>query len=586
MKILGISGLEKSVPFKKEHWPGLDTREYRISQGHDSAAALLVNGELIAAAAEERFSRKKHTGDFPADAIQFCLSEAGITIDDVDEIAHGFDYSPFRELYMRDPDSANLYETVFSKAALMEQAHRHFPNLADDRVHPVNHHLAHAASAAWTSGWDECLVVVNDAMGEVQGLTAFDFCDGTLTKLREVSANNSIGILYSLITLHLGFDFNSDEYKIMGLAPYGDPTRFRRFFEEAVEMRPDGTIRIPILKLNHSREQRENYLATRCYLDEHLIARRTPEAEIAQDHKDVAAALQECLDRIVLHVCGHFGKETGLRHIALAGGVALNCTANGRLIDSGIFDEVYIQPAAGDDGTAVGAALYRAGLSKEVRNVRMAVPLLGPAYDDRRIVQAIEKYSGRLQPTHFDSLDQTCQEAAELIAAGRVVAWYRGRMEYGPRALGNRSILADPGHPEMRDRINAMVKMREAFRPFAPACSIEQAHQWFNVAPGTQMPYMITVVDVRPEHRASLPAITHVNGSARLQTVSEQDNPHFHHLLKAVGKTTGREMVLNTSFNVKGQPIVNTPEEAIETFLGTGIEFLFLENHLVARKNK
>jgi len=586
MKILGISGLEKSVPFKKEHWPGLDTREYRISQGHDSAAALLVNGELIAAAAEERFSRKKHTGDFPADAIQFCLSEAGITIDDVDEIAHGFDYSPFRELYMRDPDSANLYETVFSKAALMEQAHRHFPNLAEDRVHPVNHHLAHAASAAWTSGWDECLVVVNDAMGEVQGLTAFDFCDGTLTKLREVSANNSIGILYSLITLHLGFDFNSDEYKIMGLAPYGDPTRFRRFFEEAVEMRPDGTIRIPILKLNHSREQRENYLATRCYLDEHLIARRTPEAEIAQDHKDVAAALQECLDRIVLHVCGHFGKETGLRHIALAGGVALNCTANGRLIDSGIFDEVYIQPAAGDDGTAVGAALYRAGLSKEVRNLRMAVPLLGPAYDDRRIVQAIEKYSGRLQPTYFDSLDQTCQEAAELIAAGRVVAWYRGRMEYGPRALGNRSILADPGHPEMRDRINAMVKMREAFRPFAPACSIEQAHQWFNVAPCTQMPYMITVVDVRPEHRASLPAITHVNGSARLQTVSEQDNPHFHHLLKAVGKTTGREMVLNTSFNVKGQPIVNTPEEAIETFLGTGIEFLFLENHLVARKNK
>ena len=585
MKILGISGLEKSVPFKKEHWPGLDTREYRISQGHDSAAALLVNGDLIAAAAEERFSRKKHTGDFPADAIQFCLSEAGITIDDVDEIAHGFDYSPFRELYMRDPDSANLYETVFSKAALMEQAHRHFPNLADDRVHPVNHHLAHAASAAWTSGWDECLVVVNDAMGEVQGLTAFDFCDGTLTKLREVSANNSIGILYSLITLHLGFDFNSDEYKIMGLAPYGDPTRFRRFFEEAVEMRPDGTIRIPILKLNHSREQRENYLATRCYLDEHLIARRTPEAEIAQHHKDVAAALQECLDRIVVHVCGHFGKETGLRHIALAGGVALNCTANGRLIDAGIFDEVYIQPAAGDDGTAVGAALYRAGLSKEVRNLRMAVPLLGPAYDDRRIVQAIEKYSGRLQPTHFDSLDRTCQEAAELIAAGRVVAWYRGRMEYGPRALGNRSILADPGHPEMRDRINAMVKMREAFRPFAPACSIEQAHQWFNVAPGTQMPYMITVVDVRPEHRASLPAITHVNGSARLQTVSEQDNPHFHHLLKAVGKTTGREMVLNTSFNVKGQPIVNTPEEAIETFLGTGIEFLFLENHLVARKN-
>jgi carbamoyltransferase len=215
----------------------------------------------------------------------------------------------------------------------------------------------------------------------------------------------------------------------------------------------------------------------------------------------------------------------------------------------------------------------------------MPVPLLGPAYDDSRMMSAMEKYSSRIAVTRFDSPDRTREQAAKLIAEGRVIAWYRGRMEYGPRALGNRSILADPGHAAMRDRINAMVKMREAFRPFAPACSIEEAHRWFNVAPGTQMPYMITVVDVRPEHRASLPAITHVNGSARLQTVSEQDNPDFHRLLKAVGKTTGREMVLNTSFNVKGQPIVNTPEEAIETFLGTGIEFLFLEGRYVIHKN-
>jgi carbamoyltransferase len=269
----------------------------------------------------------------------------------------------------------------------------------------------------------------------------------------------------------------------------------------------------------------------------------------------------------------------------LAGGVALNCTANGKLIDSGIFDEVYIQPVAGDDGTALGAALFRASLSEDISNVRMPVPLLGPSYDQSRISSAIEKFSDRIAVTSFDSLGCASEHAAKLIAGGRVIAWYRGRMEYGPRALGNRSILADPGHPAMRDRINAMVKMREAFRPFAPACSMEQAHRWFKVAPGTHLPYMITVVDVLPEHQASLPAITHVNGSARLQTVSEQDNPDFHQLLKAVGKTTGREMVLNTSFNVKGQPIVNTPEEAIETFLGTGIEFLFLENSLVARKN-
>jgi carbamoyltransferase len=585
MNLLGLSGLERSVPFKRERWPGLEEREYRISQGHDSAAALVVEGRIVAAAEQERFSRKKHTGDFPIDAIQFCLDQAGLTIKDVHEIAHGFDYSPYRQLYSLDPDSARLYDEVLSKAVLVDQVHRHFPHFAEERIHQVNHHLAHASSAALTSGWSECLVVVNDAMGEVQSLTVYQFRDGGLTKVREISASDSIGILYSLVTLHLGFDFNSDEYKIMGLAPYGDPERFRGFFESAVELRAGGEIRIPILRLNRSREERENYLATRRYLEEHLITRRAPEAEISQDHKDVAAALQECLDRTVLHVCRHFGKETGLRHIALAGGVALNCTANGKLIDSGVFDEVFIQPAAGDDGTALGAALYRASLSKHVQNLRMPVPLLGPAYDDSRIVQAIEKFSNRVAVKRFDSLGAACEEAAKLIAEGRVIAWYRGRMEYGPRALGNRSILADPGHPAMRDRINAMVKMREAFRPFAPACSFEQAHHWFNVAPDTHMPYMITVVDVRSEHRASLPAITHVNGSARLQTVSAQDNPDFHHLLKAVGKTTGREMVLNTSFNVKGQPIVNTPEEAIQTFLGTGIEFLFLENRLVARKN-
>jgi len=563
----------------------LDPREYRISQGYDSAAALVVDGKLIAAAAQERFSRKKHTGDFPIDAIQFCLREAGLGIEDVAEIAHGFDYLPFQQLYSLDPDSSQLYQRVFSKEVLVQQVHRSFPNFQAEKIQPVGHHLAHAASAAFTSGWDECLVVVNDAMGEVQSLTVFQFRGGEFKKLREIPANDSIGILYSLVTLHLGFDFNSDEYKIMGLAPYGDPERFRAFFEKTVELRPDGSIRIPILRLNRSREERENYVVTRAHLDEHLVARRAPDAEITQEHEDVAAALQECLDRVVLHVCGHFGKQTGMRRIALAGGVALNCTANGKLIDSGIFDEVYIQPAAGDDGTALGAALYRASLSEEVHNERMPVPLVGPAYPSPLVEKAMEKYASRITVTPFESLDQTCSEAAKLIAEGRVIAWYRGRMEYGPRALGNRSILADPGHPAMRDRINAMVKMREAFRPFAPACSEEQAHRWFNVAPGTQMPYMITVVDVRPEHRASLPAITHVNGSARLQTVSAKDNPDFHRLLGAVGRTTGREMVLNTSFNVKGQPIVNTPEEAIETFLGTGIEFLFLENRIVARRN-
>ena len=583
MKVIGISGLENAVPFKRAAFPGLDETEYRIAQGMDSAAALLVNGELVAAAEEERFSGKKHTGDFPINAIRYCLAEAGLSIDDIDEIAHGFNYAPYRDLYLRDELSSALYKQVFSREALLDQVRRDLPGFDESKVFSVGHHLAHAASAAYTSGWDECLVVVNDAMGETESLSVYDFHDGELERICTVGANDSIGVLYSLVTLHLGFDFNSDEYKIMGLAPYGDPSRFRPFFEQAVELCADGTIGIPILKLNRSRQERESYTATRAYLDENLVPRRLPSDPVTTIHQDVAAALQECLETVVLHVCAHFAEKTGQRRIALAGGVALNCTANGKLMRSGLFDEVYVQPVAGDDGVALGAALYLASLAGEIHNRRLPAPLFGPRYSAAEIESALQRFRGQIQWRRFDSLAATCTCAARLIADGRVIAWDRGRMEYGPRALGDRSILADPGHPAMRDRINAMVKKREAFRPFAPACSLEEAPRWFDVSPGEEHPYMISVVDVRPEAQASLPAITHVNGSARLQTVSASDNPDFHALLLAVGETTGRQMVLNTSFNVKGQPIVNTPDEAIATFLGTGIEFLFLENFHVTR---
>lgn len=584
MKVIGISGLENAMPFKRARWLGLDEREYRIAQGMDAAAALVIDGKLVAAAEQERFSRKKHTGDFPIDAIQFCLSVAGVSIHEIDEIAHGFDYAPYQSLYASDEVSTELYQKVFSRDALLAQVRRELPGFPLERVHQVGHHLAHAASAAYTSGWNECLVVVNDAMGEIESLSVYDFHDGEFEKILTVGASDSIGILYSLVTLHLGFDFNSDEYKIMGLAPYGDPARYRSFFQDAVQLCPDGSIRIPILKLNQTRAERENYTATRAYLDEHLIRRRAPDRlSINSNHEDVAAALQECLERVVMHVCEHFGKETGLRRLAMAGGVALNCTANGKLNRSHLFDEVYVQPVASDDGVALGAALYRTSLAQMIPNKRFPAPFFGPAYTESEIESALRFRNGRIRWNRYASLEETCAAAARLIADGRVIAWSRGRMEYGPRALGNRSILANPGHSQMRDLINAMVKKREAFRPFAPACAVEEADRWFEVTPGSEFPYMISIVNVKPEVRSLLPAITHVNGSARLQTVSATDNPDFHALLRAVGKTTGRQMVLNTSFNVKGQPIVNTPEEAIETFLGTGIEYLFLENFHVTR---
>lgn len=585
MNILGISGLEFAVPFKRSQWPGLDEREYRISQGHDSAAALIVDGHCVAAAAEERFSRRKHTGDFPSGAIAYCLDEAGIGLEDVDEIVHGFDYSPYRAAYSLDETTAALYDEVFSREALLRLVARDLPGFPAHRVHHLDHHSAHAASAYFTSGWDECLVAVIDAMGEAHGASIFVGRDGELQLTHQIAANDSIGILYSLVTLHLGFDFNADEYKIMGLAPYGDPSRFRRFFQEQVALLEDGTVRIPLLKLNRSREERETYLRSRDFLTANVCPPRQPQDEITAEHCDVAAALQECLDRTVLHICSRFACRTGLRKLALAGGVALNCTTNGGLQRSGMFDAIYIQPAAGDDGTALGAALYRAAQAGEVRNFRFPVPYLGPAYGPADIDSALAEFGDKIEVRRMSSLDDTCAEAARLIGNGKVIAWYRGRMEYGPRALGHRSILADPSDPGMRDRLNSMVKMRESFRPFAPAVTIEQVHRWFDVPPGTELPYMIVTVDVQDFCRAELPAITHVNGTARVQTVTMRDNCEFHALLRAVGKLSGREMVVNTSFNVKGQPIVNTPREAIETYLNTGIDALFLENIVVTRKS-
>ncbi len=584
MNIIGISGIDGTVEFKRRHWPGLQEREYRISQGHDSAAALVIDGEFVFGVAEERISRRKHTGDFPIGAIRACLDWAGLDPGQLDEVAHSFDYEPYRALYAMDPVSARLYREVLSRDAFAGQVAKALPGLPRDRVAHIDHHLAHAASAYLTSGWDECLVIVIDGMGEAHGATVYHARAGGLSPLHRISAADSIGILYSIVTLHLGFDFNSDEYKIMGLAPYGDPERFRSFFEAAVSLLDDGGWEIGPLKLGQTRDERENHLATRRFLTEHLIAPRDPDEEITSDHSDVAAALQACLDRAILHLAGHFGARTGLRRLAMAGGVALNTTANGRLLASGAFEEIYVQPAAADDGSAVGAALARAALAHPVTNRRCPTPFYGPAHSDGAVHGALRDYGDRINVTALADLDEACALAAELIAGGEVIAWYRGRMEFGPRALGHRSILADPSRPDMRDRVNALVKMREAFRPFAPAVSLEQVDRWFEVPPRADLPYMTVNVDVRPEHRAALPAITHVDGSARVQTVSASDNGDFHALLVAVGERTGREMVLNTSFNVKGQAIVNTPAEALETLLNCGIQALVMENLLVRKR--
>ncbi|HEY6783794.1 MAG TPA: carbamoyltransferase N-terminal domain-containing protein, partial [Gemmatimonadales bacterium] len=327
MNILGLSGVEGAVPFARAQAPDLDEREYRMAQGFDAAAVLVMDGRVVAAVAEERIDRKKHSAAFPKGAIASCLTQAGVTLEDVDELAHAFDYDAYRAMYALDPVSGALYRDVYSRDALLAQVRRYLPGFPEQRVVHVDHHQAHAASALYSSGWSDGLVVVVDGLGEAHGATVHQAKGGQLHRLLRISARDSIGILYSLVTFHLGFDFNADEYKIMGLAPYGDPDRFRPFFEREVHLLPDGGIEIPLLHLTQTPEDRRRYRASRQVLSSQLGPARLPDDPITERDRDVAAALQETLDRVMLHICGHAAQTTKARRLALAGGVALNCTA-------------------------------------------------------------------------------------------------------------------------------------------------------------------------------------------------------------------------------------------------------------------
>lgn len=585
MKIIGISGLDNAVSFKKTKFPGLIDRQYRLIQGADAAAALIVDGEIVAAAAEERFNGRKHCNDFPKSAVSYCLEQAGLSLDDVDEIVRCFDYDPYRDHYAVDAYGIEYFDQVYANDGFVRTVQDAFPGFPKERIGCVDHHLSHAASAYWLSGWDECLVAVIDGMGEVNAATVYQAKDGIVRPLGTLPGEHSFGIFYSVLTYLLGFDFNADEYKVMGLAPYGDPHRFREFFDREVRLTSDGFCRIPMLSLNREPVERDNYLGTLQYLSKTLVPPREPESEIQQVHRDIAAGLQAKCNELMLHICRYYAEETGLRRMAIAGGVAQNCTANGEVLRAGIFDEIYIGPAAGDDGAALGAALHRAALVGEVRNVRSGLPFYGPGYDTSEIETAISRFGDQIDVVRFADFGETCVQAAADLAARQVIGWYHGRMEFGARALGNRSILADATHPDMRERVNKMVKKRESFRPFAPAVSEEFASDWFDLPPGGDFSFMTIIANVRSDRRDRLPAVTHVDGSARIQTVSRTANPCLHGVIDAVRARTGVPIVLNTSFNVRGQPIVDSPGDAIATFLRTAIDSLYLHNCKLTRKD-
>ncbi len=584
MKILGISGLNNSVNFKRKKFPHLLPRQYRIAQGFDSAAALVSTNGIGCAAAEERFIREKATNSFPVNAIAFCLKANNLNPNEIDYIAHNFCYEKLKSFYQSTELMQQQFNEVYSKDALLRCFDQYLSSYNwQEKLIQVPHHLAHAASTFYVSGFEESLIMVSDGMGEAHSCTIAVGQKNKLEVIQQISSVHSLGILYGVFTLHLGFDFGMDEYKVMGLAPYGDSRRYFDKVMDLIHLQENGTYTIPILFQNHTEEEKETYDGTLRILTDIFGSPRKPESEITQYHKDIAAALQSALQFTLMHVLRFFKKETGQKNLCLAGGVALNCTANGVIKRSRIFKNIFIQPASGDDGTALGSALYVQRLHEpNLQNTKMALPLWGAKYEKEDIEKAITE-SKNCESIFFSSFSDLSKKVAQYLAEGKIVAWFQDRMEFGPRALGNRSILADPRDPQMRSRVNQLIKKREGFRPFAPAVKAEGASKYFAIKKGEESDYayMILVTQVKKAYQEKLPAITHVDGSARVQTVSQEDNFRFWSLLDEFEKLTEIPILLNTSFNVRGQPIVCNPHEAIDTFLSANLDALVIGNYLV-----
>jgi len=584
--VMGISGIHGGVDEHRRRYTDDDERLSGFVQGLDSAAVLVRDGIVVAAAAEERFTGRKGTGDFPTHAIEYCLNSAGIEAADLEAAAHAFHYVLHPGTEALDSAWTRAYRSLFRPERQIDLWKRFLGVLPRQGVLPVAHHLAHARSSFDLSGFDRAAVIVSDGMGEAESMTLFHAKGDELLPVQRVSSSHSLGLLYSLVTYHLGFRPGMDEYKVMGLASFGDPDRYSSAFEDLVRSRPEGRYVIPFLNEETDTRGRELHVAARRSLTRLFGPPRQPGDEVVDEHRDLAAALQRRTEDIVLHVTRWARDTTGETTLCLAGGVALNCTANGKILDSGLFEQLFVQPAAGDDGSALGAALaVSRNLGRPAPVERMTVPYWGECHDDQALrTAALQRPEFTVEV--FDDDRSLAARVADAITAGSIVAWYQGGMEFGPRALGNRSILADPRHADTRDRLNARIKKREDFRPFAPAVKSEAAHRLFHISPGSELAYahMVVLTRTRAEHAASLAAVTHVNGTARVQTVERQNNPRFWSLLDALEERTGYPVVLNTSFNVQGQPIVRTPREAFDTAVDADLDGLVVGRCYLRRR--
>lgn len=587
---------------------------------HDSAAVLLRDGEIVAAAQEERFTRKKHDASFPHKALDFCLKEAGVSLADVNFIT--FYDKPFLkferllETYLafapkgftsfRMAMPIWLKEKLFLKDLLRKELKKHVPNYDwDNRLLFSEHHLSHAASAFFPSPFQEAAILTLDGVGEWT-TTSLALGNGNhLEIMREIHFPHSLGLLYSAFTYYTGFKVNSGEYKVMGLAPYGQPRYAQIIYEHLLDLKDDGTFR---LNLNYFDYCTGLTMTNRKFDALFGGPPRKPEEPLNQRYMDLAASIQAVTEEILLRLTRSIAQETGAKNLCLAGGVALNCVGNGKILRDGRFENIWIQPAAGDAGGALGAAFAAHYLFKgQIRKVNskqdsMKGSYLGPSFNQEEIEQRLIACGAIFETLTEENLLQVC---ASDLAAGKALGWFQGRMEFGPRALGGRSILGDPRSPAMQKTLNLKVKYRESFRPFAPSVLKEHASEWFELD-GADSPYMLLVADVVAEKRkemteaekslfgidklnvprSEIPSVTHVDYSARIQTVHRETNPRYHALISAFNDLTGCPVVINTSFNVRGEPIVCTPEDAFRCFMGSEIETLAVGNSLLHKENQ
>jgi carbamoyltransferase len=548
---------------------------------HDSSAALYQDGKLVFAAEEERFSRIKKDVSFPRLAIQAALDHGGILPKDLDAVAFGWNRGGITQLHTlrsmlsgRLPVSAKMSADVFMAAARemyrangKQQLRRLCQVPPSTPVFHIDHHLAHAWSAYAPSGFDEALVIVADGRGATQATTLYHARDGTLKLVKAMAWPNSLGAFYEAFTDLLGFERHNDEWKVMGLAAYGEPDRDLSAFLRTTS---DG------YRLN-ARLVCGSWWNDISQLERILGPRRQPEVLITHEDRNLAASVQKATEEAMYALVREGVRLTGCRTLCLAGGVAMNSKANGRLLASGLVDELFVQPAATDDGTAVGAALAaHQRLGRSVPRSRLTDVYLGPEFSHEDMAAAVRTYK-----LHGMKLANLEEQVASVLRVGAIVGWFQGRMEFGPRALGSRSILADPTSAKMKDRVNRSVKFRENWRPFAPSVLAESAGDYFEGA--SDAAFMTITFDVRPSKRDRIPAVTHTDNTARVQTVSRDSNPRYWRLIKEFERQAGVPVLLNTSFNLRGEPIVCTPKDAIRTFYSSGLDFLVLGDYLIAK---